>query len=691
MENTDSSKIRGSAEGASLVGGRYRLVRRLDDLGQASVYEAEQLPMGRRVALKLLDASAGLAARQRLVEAARLASRVRHPNVAAVYDVGPEADSGYLAMELCRGRPLDRLVQDSGPLAVTTLTTLGDQLLSGLEAAHDLGVIHGAIRPRYVMVLDEDKSMEVKVLGFGLSSMSDFSDAFDRAFSAPEVLAGAEPTVASDLYSAAAVLCYALCGTLPWEQDEDVGARQWYEQRLRALLAGLEETEAWVGFFSVGLAFEPQQRFSSAVQMRTALSQAEDGDWNEQSVITAAQVRVGPYRLVRLLARGGMGELHLARPAVPGALGRVVALKRVRPDLASSQDFRKRFLVEVSVTQRLSHPNIAQVFDVGHEGEDLFMAMEYVVGRDVRRILDRAIEDGIALPRDLAVFMAREVCEALAYAHRVRFDGKVGLFHGDVSPDNVVVSYEGDVKLIDFGLGFQQSGPKMGKGSYVAPEVAAGGPAGPQSDIYSVGVLLLELLTDRRPGDLGDKDPTLVLDGLVMEPERAILAKALALDPGRRYQSAGAMRDDLSVALSRLNPRMSRDRLGRFVRSLFLAEYQADVALAMGLQTEMPQDPGGRSLARSMTTVEMGSSLEGTDQEMWLDETARTVSVVGRTLTGVAVQPGSGDESDPAGSAGLETTAPQGVRSGGLRWWYWAVLGVALLSGAVLGWFVAAT
>ncbi len=694
MENTGSVDSKTRAGDGSLVGGRYRLIRRLDDLGQASVYEAEQLPVGRRVALKVIEGEVAAAGRERLIQAARLASRVRHPNVAAVYDVGPEADRGYVAMELCRGRSLLNLVQMSGALDVTAAASVGEQMLSGLAAAHGLGVLHGAIRPRYVMVQEETGSVDVKVIGFGLASLSELDDDWDRGFCAPELLQGGQPDVASDLYSVAAVLCFALSGTLPWDAAEDLSERRWFEQRLRAVLAPLEATEAWVSFFAAALAYDRDQRFGSADEMLVALLQAESGDWAEQSLVMAAQQLVGPYRLLRQLARGGMGELHLARAAVRGISGRIVALKRIRPELASNEDFQRRFLAEVSVAQRLSHPNIAQVFDVGKDGSQLFMAMEYVVGRDVRRILDRAREDGIVLPRDLSLFIARDVCEALAYAHRVRLDGRSGFCHGDVSPENVVVSYEGDVKLIDFGVGMRQGGVVMGKDSYVAPEAVSGGATGPMADIYSVGVLLLELLTGRRPADQGRYGLSASLQELLGQSERSILGKALAVKPEDRYHSAAAMRDELSVALSHINPRMSRDRLGRFVRSLFLAEYQADVALAQGLETDMPQDPGGKNPTRAVMPENRGASAAAPGSDQWSDETVKAEALSEADTLGFAVgktvsMPAS-DGNGPAASdaAALDATDSRFVARVVARW-HWVVVAVAALGGAVIGWITA--
>ena len=275
---------------------------------------------------------------------------------------------------------------------------------------------------------------------------------------------------------------------------------------------------------------------------------------------------IGRYRLVRLVARGGMGELWLATVDGVGGWRRRVALKRVLPDLEGDDEFLARFIDEARIAAGLSHGNIVPVFDMGEADGELYLAMEYVDGSDLRRILKTLAADGDRMPERIALFIAAELCAGLGYAHDKRDEHGVPqrIVHRDVSPSNVLVSRAGDVRLVDFGiasardrLGKTVTGQLRGKFAYMSPEQASGRTVDRRSDLFSVGVLVFEMLTGVRPfegdGDLetlarvqrGERASFAELRPDLGEDVAAVVERALSVDAAERYDRAEALQRDL--------------------------------------------------------------------------------------------------------------------------------------------------
>ena len=221
-----------------------------------------------------------------------------------------------------------------------------------------------------------------------------------------------------------------------------------------------------------------------------------------------APIKFGRYELLRLLARGGMGEVYLARMQGASGWQKQLVIKRMLPHLAEDPAFARRFLEEARISTGLSHGNLVPVFDVGeHEGA-LFLAMDHVDGWDLRAIHRAEVARGGRLPDQLALFIITEICRGLAYVHHRRDDqGRpLGLVHRDVSPSNILISRDGEAKLVDFGIAIAPdqavrtaTGELRGKLAYMSPEQARGERLDHRSDIYSLGVVLYELLTGERP------------------------------------------------------------------------------------------------------------------------------------------------------------------------------------------------
>ncbi len=297
---------------------------------------------------------------------------------------------------------------------------------------------------------------------------------------------------------------------------------------------------------------------------------------------------LGRYRLMKLLSTGGMGEVFLARQEGPAGFAKTVVVKRVLRHLAKDQGFIDLFLNEAQLAAQLQHPNIAQVFGLEREGEAWFMAMEYVHGRSVRDVLDMARNRsrGLMVPPAVAARLASQALQGLDYAHHLT-DSRgrpLGILHRDVTPENLLVSFSGLVKLVDFGIARAMTGavtrvgrPK-GKVGYMAPELTASGSrVDGRADLYGVGVVLYEMLRLTRPANV----PSTTSDAVASErkPYRRdpavpaglndILVKAMAPAPKDRFASAGAMSDALESWLTAQGQTVLSSDVVAFLETLY--------------------------------------------------------------------------------------------------------------------------
>ena len=276
--------------------------------------------------------------------------------------------------------------------------------------------------------------------------------------------------------------------------------------------------------------------------------------------------QLGRYELLRRIAAGGMGEIFLAKMRGAAGFEKRVIIKTILPHLAEEEEFITKFLDEGRIVVQLTHGNIVPVFDMGEQDGEHFIAMEYIPGRDLREIIKRLDIDGEVMPVEMALYLISEVCKGLDYAHRKSDEEgeSLELVHRDVSPSNVLLSREGEVKVIDFGiaratnkLSRTVSGRIQGKFCYMSPEQASGKIVDARSDIFSTGVVLYELLTGMRPFegetdlesiDLVRKcefDPPSTLNAHVPPEVDEIVLTAMALDLDQRYQSIDQMQTAL--------------------------------------------------------------------------------------------------------------------------------------------------
>ncbi len=286
-------------------------------------------------------------------------------------------------------------------------------------------------------------------------------------------------------------------------------------------------------------------------------------------------IKFGQYVLLEKIATGGMAEVWKARMKGVEGFQKIVAIKKILPHLSDNQDFIEMFVDEAKLAAQLNHNNIIHIYDLGKIQSSYYIAMEYIDGYDLKNILRRAQERDQPLSVEIALFIASKIAAALDYAHRKHdFEGKeMGLVHRDVSPQNVLISEEGDIKLCDFGIAkaaskasHTQAGALKGKLQYMSPEQAWGRNIDRRSDIFALATVLFEMLTARKLFS-GDNELSIleqVREARVTAPSQyndevtpqidAIVLKALQKDPANRYQTAGEMQRDLDAILYSFKP-----------------------------------------------------------------------------------------------------------------------------------------
>jgi serine/threonine protein kinase len=215
----------------------------------------------------------------------------------------------------------------------------------------------------------------------------------------------------------------------------------------------------------------------------------------------------GEYTLLRRIAVGGMAEVYVAKTGGVAGFEKLVALKVIHPRLSEDEHFTQMLVEEAKIAVLLTHVNIAQTFDLGKIDDTYFIAMEFIEGADAYRVMRRCTELRKAIPIDVATFIVAEMCSGLDYAHRKRDPDSgqpLDIVHRDISPQNVLISSAGEVKIVDFGIAKAASrstqtevGVIKGKYYYMSPEQAWGDPMDHRSDVFSTGVVLYELLTGR--------------------------------------------------------------------------------------------------------------------------------------------------------------------------------------------------
>ena len=357
-----------------------------------------------------------------------------------------------------------------------------------------------------------------------------------------------------------------------------------------------------------------------------------------EDVVVKKPNQFGKYYLFDRINVGGMAEIYRAKTFGLEGSERLVVVKKMIPLIADDRELVSMFIDEAKLVVQLNHPNIGQVSDWGKVDDSYYIAMEYISGRDLRtaalRVKQQVTDGSPTMPLGQSCFIVMKLCEALDYAHTKKDSiGKdLGLVHRDVSPANVMMSFEGEVKLIDFGVAKIEStrrqeteaGVLKGKFGYLSPEQVRGEKLDRRSDVFSTGIVLYELLTAERlfPPD----NELLVLDRIknvevlpptaynrkIPEELERIVMKALAPAVADRYQTAMDRHDDLQAFLYTSGEFFSRKELAAWMKRVFRPEFEAEQVELDAVRefrgASPPQSGGGSEpLARARATMSMAA------------------------------------------------------------------------------------
>ena len=316
--------------------------------------------------------------------------------------------------------------------------------------------------------------------------------------------------------------------------------------------------------------------------------------------------RFGKYILVDKISSGGMADVLRAKVVGIRGFTKTVAIKRIHPHLLERTRFLRMFTDEAKIASRLVHPNIVQIFDLGEADGLPYIAMEYVPGRDVFRVLQRLGSLDRRCPWRLATKIVAEVCTGLQFAHEFRSpDGQPQeIVHRDVSPRNIIITYNGEIRLTDFGVArardreeHTEHGVIKGKVRYLSPEAAHAKEVDRRSDLFSLGIVFAEMLL-MAPLRTGDNEMAMLLDirkgefdrkrfDTISKPLREVLDRALEVDPDDRYSSAVEFADDLASRYDRESTPMSEAEVATFMHSLFAEDIENETARDEEVEREL--------------------------------------------------------------------------------------------------------
>jgi serine/threonine protein kinase len=492
-----------------VVSGRYRIEALLGQGAMGTVYRVLELTTGRPSALKVLHATLldNWKARERMSREIRALARVRHPNVVELYDLVAMGDALAIELELVTGGTLASRIA-RGPLPVEEARRILGRVLSGLQAIHGAGLIHRDLKPGNILMTAEGMP---KIADLGIArdptvpGLTAPGTALGTAeYMSPEQVRGVEVGPESDLYACGIMLYELLTGSVPFDSrvERDVLAAQ------LGRLPDLDRLPAYVSdtlrrVIALALEKAPERRWRTAQAMGEALEdeaprrvpvEALGAMGSVGSGQNRAPARIGEYTVHRLVGEGGMGRVYEAEERLSG---RKVALKVLRSEIGRSEATRQLFLGEMAILAQLDHPNVVRSLASLEVQGDLVMVLEYLQGQTLREVLQ--LRGRLAWPEAAAI--TRQITSALERAHST----SPPIVHRDLKPENVMLLEGGVVKVMDFGIAKvldsvnRTATLSVGTLAYMSPEQIDARALDARSDLYSVGLLLYEMLVGTPP------------------------------------------------------------------------------------------------------------------------------------------------------------------------------------------------
>lgn len=573
----------------TLIGSGFTLVRKVADGALTEVFLGRN-PAGQKVGIKVLryELVTNAEAVGRCLDEAEACRGFDHPNLIRVFDVGKLGDGRvFLVTEFLEGEDLGSHLRLKGTLTPTDLVRIAVPISRALAYAHKNRVIHRDLKPENIFLVGGLSEYQPKIIDFGLAHFRGNKSVKTAGvllatpeYAAPECIQGQPAGPPSDLYALGCVMTEALSGSPPFVATSYGDLLLKHLNEPPPSPRNAPDTLAQV--IRKCLAKRPADRFQNAMDLANALTGAlgeADGapvamlDSTHMPLSGSGQSRLatdaegqlfGDYRLLKRLGEGAMGEVFLAEHT---RLGRQVAIKLLRAELAHSRDLVQRFFQEARAVNQINHEHIVEIYDFKEEANRVYTVMELLVGQT---LADAAKKEG-PLPIWRTASIVRQVCLALDAAH------KLEVVHRDIKPDNVFLTQRSGqrdyVKVLDFGVaklsrhaleaGSQRTmqGTILGTPAYMAPEQASGHAVDSRADLYAVGTMLYELVAGRVPfdgasfGELAVKlitqaPPPLPASTAAGEPIPAALKdlvlRCMEKDPARRPDGAAAVAERLT-------------------------------------------------------------------------------------------------------------------------------------------------
>jgi serine/threonine protein kinase/Tol biopolymer transport system component/ABC-type branched-subunit amino acid transport system substrate-binding protein len=540
------------------INDRYRVLEQISADHLATSYLARDQTLNEMVVLKVIhpELVAGSQLLDRFLSEADKLQKLTAPQALKALDCAQLAEGPYVVFQYTGGKTLADLCQAAGALSLERALDIANQLGMCLVDAHAHNLVHRDLRPANILL---DGDGQVRVTDFGLAWGLDLGQLMAdgrleaSVYHAPELAAGAETDARADLYSLGALLFQMLTGQPPSTEDE--------EPRPSRHVPDLppEIDDLVIGCLAEDQEDRPQNaaEFLEGIDqvLRDVSTAPGAGPMGMEEALVGHTL--GPYRLVEKLGRGGMATVYKGYEA---SLDRYVAIKVLPQHFAQDSTFLTRFRREAKAIARLNHPNIVPVFNFGKQRDLTYIAMQYVEGGTLKDSL------GQPMPSQRAVKLVLQIARALSYAH------KRDVVHRDVKPANVLIAESDWPLLSDFGLArmmgssvqLTQTGVGVGTPSYMSPEQGQGLKVDGRSDIYSLGIMLYEMLTGAVPFQ-ADTPLAVVLKHItaplpmpreinpdIPEPVERIILKATAKDPAHRFQTAEELIDALERVLAGL-------------------------------------------------------------------------------------------------------------------------------------------
>ena len=572
LKKSGARDLNAPLEPGTVLGDRYEILKRLGEGGMGAVYKARDRELDRLLALKVIrpELAGNPDILRRFKQELILARQVTHKNVIRIFDLGMADGCKFITMDYIEGRDLKTILVERGKLKPEEAVPIFQQICRGLEAAHAEGVVHRDLKPQNIMV---DANGRVWVMDFGLARSMDLAGMTRTGalmgtpdYMSPEQARGEKVDARSDLFSLGIIFYEVLTGKLPFVADtmmatllkrvqekavppctiDSAVPRNLSDLVMKCLEADREKRYQTIGEILADLAGEAAPVGASAAQV-PAVSLAAVGPGTQFG---------SRYKIESLIGEGGMGKVYKAHDY---DLDRTVALKLVRQELASDPGAMQRFKQELLLASRISHRNILRIHDLGDVGGLKFISMAYVEGTDLHEVIAKSGR----LPAERAVKIAQQLASALEAAHAE------GVVHRDLKPRNVLIDRGDQVYVSDFGLAkslesdaathMTRAGEVLGTPRYMSPEQAESKPADHRSDIYSLGVILYEMVTGDAPF-AGNSTVQVMYQHVTEKPKNPqvvnpavpdylaqIILKCLEKDPERRYQHAREILHDLET------------------------------------------------------------------------------------------------------------------------------------------------